>query len=171
MNEDKATLIEEWKDVQFYEGRYQVSNLGRIKSLVNKERILIPQRNAQGYLHVSLCKNGKRNNHMISRLVMRHFIPNPESKPCVNHIDGNKNNNTLKNLEWCTYSENIKHAYRNGLRGKYGYKSKLNEHSVRVIRHLLGWDEDKKWIASIFNISITHLYNIKSNVIWKIKDQ
>lgn len=120
-------MKEEWKDIKEYEGCYQISNLGRIKSLEryvkaknnklrkNKEKILSFFINKNGYLEATLCKNCKKRLHRVNRLVAETFIPNLENKPCVNHIDGNKLNNNANNLEWCTYSENLIHAWRNGL--------------------------------------------------------
>ena len=113
---------EEWKDVEGYEGKYQVSNLGKIKSLIfsnrqatfEQEKILKPQKN-RNYLQVSLSKNNKIKIINIHRLVAKAFIPNPNNFPQVNHKDGNKMNNNANNLEWCTCSQNIQHAYNNGL--------------------------------------------------------
>lgn len=107
-----------WKDIKEYEGIYQVSNLGRIKSLkFMKEKILKPKKTSKGYLQVLLYKNGKRKYFRIHRLVAETFVPNPYNKPEVNHIDGDKENNKENNLEWTTIQENRKHAYKIGLRG------------------------------------------------------
>lgn len=113
-------MKEVWKDIKGYEGLYQVSNLGRIKSLPRKrtiktERILSPKFNKGGYLEVALCKNSKYKMCRVHRLVASAFIQNPENKREVNHIDGNKLNNKADNLEWVTPSENIRHAFKTGL--------------------------------------------------------
>lgn len=104
-----------WKDVKGYEGLYQVSNLGRVKSLdydgSKKERIMSPY-NVHGYSRVRLFNDKKRVSTSVHRLVAGAFISNPENKPFVNHIDGNKSNNKIENLEWCNNSENLIHAYR-----------------------------------------------------------
>lgn len=125
-----------WKDVVGYEGIYQVSNLGRIKSLKRKGKIKNTQLDKDGYEHLSLWHNSKAKRMSVHRIVAQAFIPNPENKPVVNHIDGNKTNNIVNNLEWCTRSENDIHAYKLGLRkvnktgtGKF---SKLNGHSRKV---------------------------------------
>lgn len=92
-----------WKDIKEYEGLYQVSNLGRIKSLkFGKEKILKPINHTGGYLCVDLSKNNKRLYVKIHRLVAEAFIPNPENLLQVNHKDENKKNNCVDNLEWCT---------------------------------------------------------------------
>lgn len=100
-------MNEEWRDIEGYEGLYQVSNLGRVKSLRdknNKERELIlkPKIMRNGYLKVDLCKNGKQKTFTVHRLVATVFISNPKNFPVVNHKDENKLNNNVSNLEWCT---------------------------------------------------------------------
>lgn len=105
-------MMEElWKDIEGYEGRYQVSNLGRVKR-VTTGRILKGCKDIGGYLVVNLSKNGKVKTHKIHRLVAQVFIPKPENKPDVNHIDENKTNNLYSNLEWVTAKENNNHGTR-----------------------------------------------------------
>lgn len=112
-----------WKDIQDYEGRYQVSNLGRVKSIERldsigrhvSEKILKPTLEEWGYYCVILYKESKKRYYQIHRLVAQAFIPNHQNKPQVNHIDGNKINNHVENLEWVTGSENVQHAYNNNL--------------------------------------------------------
>lgn len=111
-------MKEVWKSIEGYEGLYEVSNLGRVKSLQGKKGdnyILSPISNVDGYCVVGLRKKGIYKQFRIHRIVAKHFIPNPENKSTVNHIDGNKQNNCVSNLEWCTMRENIKHAYANRL--------------------------------------------------------
>ena len=103
---------EQWKAIKGFE-EYQISTDGRVKARSGK--ILAPNDNGFGYLHVHLMKDGKPHAKKIHRLVAEAFIDNPEQKPQVNHIDGNKANNSLDNLEWTTCSENMKHACANGL--------------------------------------------------------
>ena len=126
--------MEEWKNIKGYEGLYQVSNFGRVKSLnyhrTGKEVLMKPGRfvmkSGNAYYGVKLYKDSKMNVKLVHRLVAEAFIPNPENKPEVNHIDGNPSNNRVDNLEWVTRSENIKHSYRvlgrkagfSGMRGK-----------------------------------------------------
>lgn len=118
-------MEEIWKDVIGYEGLYQISNYGNIKSLkkwirqynkyINKEKLLKPCVNKIGYYVVVLYKNKNKRSHLLHRLIAEAFIPNPENKPQINHIDGNKMNYNISNLEWCTQSENMIHAFKNGL--------------------------------------------------------
>ena len=95
-----------------YEGLYQVSNLGRVKSLCNKNILTLQKRR---YVKTFLYKNKKRKCFTVHRLVAKAFIPNPENKPEINHIDCNKYNNTVSNLEWATRKENHYHKCINGL--------------------------------------------------------
>ena len=114
--------MEIWKDVKGYEGLYQVSNLGRVKSLnyrrSGKERLLSLAHDKDGYLYVCFRKNGKQKLHKVHRLVAQAFIPNPDNLPQVNHKDENKTNNNVKNLEWCTNEYNHNYGTRNERVGK-----------------------------------------------------
>lgn len=128
--------MEIWKDIEEYEGLYQVSNLGNVKSLdtiinckgaknidthIRKGRLLKQNKTTTGYYYVNLSKNAKAKPLIVHRLVAKAFIPNINNYPIINHIDGNKLNNNVENLEWCDYSHNIKEAYRIGLREKKKY--------------------------------------------------
>lgn len=132
--------MEIWKDVQGYEGRYQVSNLGRVK--VKKKwngsyrkyeecnKLMSPTDNGRGYLFVSLIKDRKRKNHYVHRLVAECFVENPENKKVVNHIDYNTRNNIASNLEWTSQAENVAYSAVN-MKGKEhkGY-SKTGEKGI-----------------------------------------
>lgn len=108
-------MQEIWKDVKGYEGLYQISNLGNLISIKhNYIKPIITYKN-QRYLRNNLWKNGKCKTFSIHRLVAEAFLPNPNNLPVVNHKDGNKLNNNVKNLEWCTQSHNVKESYRLGL--------------------------------------------------------
>lgn len=110
--------MEIWKDIKGYEGLYQVSNMGRIKSLGNGEsnksklKVMKQQINYKGYPMVNLCKNGVPKGFSVHRLVAEAFIPNPNNLPQVNHIDEIKTNNCVENLEWCTAEYNVKYGTR-----------------------------------------------------------
>lgn len=136
-------MKEIWKDIQGYEGLYQVSNLGRIKSLgrtIKKigpkgkifyrdypEKILKQTKNKKGYLTVILSKNNENKIVRVHRIVAKTFLNLKEKGKEVNHKDGNKENNCASNLEWITHQENMIHAYKNGLKkgamtGRFGKK-------------------------------------------------
>lgn len=112
-------VIEEWKAIKDFEG-YYISNLGRVKSTRafkgTKELFLKGSFNQQGYKIITMMKNKKAYTKTLHRLLAIIFINNPSKLPCVNHIDGNILNNSLENLEWCTYGHNEKEAYRLGLK-------------------------------------------------------
>lgn len=102
----------EIRPVKGYEGVYEITELGGIINAKTGER-LKARTNAQGYVQVNLHKDGKCRTHMVHRLVAEAFIPNPEDKPQVNHIDEDKENNRVSNLEWVTHQENCSHGTRN----------------------------------------------------------
>lgn len=125
--------MEEWRDIKGYEGLYQVSNLGRIKSLnyrsSNREEILKLHNNKKGYKQIRLSKEKTRKSYLVHRLVAQEFIPNPYNLPEINHKDECKYNNVVENLEWCTskynanYGTKIKRASNNNS-GAKNYKSR-----------------------------------------------
>ena len=118
-------MDEIWKDVKNYEGLYQVSNLGKVKSLARhgtKGGILKPI--LTEYLCINASKNNKIKKLKIHRLVAEAFIPNPDNLPQINHKDGNKLNNIVSNLEWVSSKENVRHAIVNNLK-KFSYKGEI----------------------------------------------
>ena len=111
-------MNEEWRDIKGYEGLYQVSNLGRVKSFKDnngncREKILNYKPKKDGYIQVKLFKNGTYRIFKVHRLVAESFIPNPDNYPIINHKDENKTNNTVSNLEWCTQKYNINYGTHN----------------------------------------------------------
>ena len=121
-------MVEIWKDIPHTDGQYQVSNLGNVRSLfyhsrswnrIYRTRLLKQKMNPSGYHNVSILINKKRVTKDIHKIIAQLFVPNPENKPQVNHIDGNKSNNSVSNLEWVTAKENNKHAIETGLRNPH----------------------------------------------------
>lgn len=177
-------MEEIWKDIQNYEGLYQISNKGRIKRLSGKclgkagtyrsvsESILtnFPNKSRYNYLYVNLNNNGIKQ-FRVHRLVAIHFIDNPNNLEQVNHIDGNKSNNTVENLEWCTNQENMDHSKKNNLH-KSRFRTnapnvKLTEEQVKKIKNRLNNKEYGRNIAKDFNISEGMVSLIKHNKNWK----
>lgn len=109
-------LDEVWKDVPEYEGLYKVSNMGRVYG-IKRNNILSPAPNEKGYMYVVLCKNNKMKSFRVHRLVAKTFLGDFKGME-INHIDGNKKNNELSNLEYCTHKENMSHAILHGLENK-----------------------------------------------------
>ena len=108
-------MKEEWKPIKGYEGLYEVSNMGRVKSLhYGKERIMSTPDDSSGYKRVKLTKQITKGKQ-VHRLVAEAFIPNPMNLLVVNHLDGDKHNNCVSNLEWCSNKENTNHAIKTGL--------------------------------------------------------
>lgn len=145
-------MEEIWKDIPGYEGYYQVSNLGNVKSLkrktnnqcCNKDIILKKRKHKNGYVFAMLYKNGKSKTISIHRLVANTFLKNKNNYECINHINGIKDDNRAINLEWCTYSHNTKEAFRTGLM-KPNYKV-LRENSKKLSIKVLQIDKITKEI-------------------------
>ena len=131
--------MEEWKDIKGYEGLYQVSNKGRIRrilfvnNIVRKPKIKILKlyTNKRNRQQVSLYKDDNRRVYSVHRLVATAFLDNDKNLPEVNHIDCNPSNNNLENLEWCSKSDNAKHAYRNDLNILREVNNKNKKHIIR----------------------------------------
>ena len=171
-----------WKDIEGYVGLYQVSNLGRVRSLdrtiVYKEgkkhfykgQILKQCRNKKGYLRVPLSTNDMRKTVIVHRLVATAFIPNPLSLPQVNHKDGNKANNSALNLEWVTGSENTQHAVKFGLIKKGGgsHSAKLSNQEVSEIRQLYSTgDYSQSDLAKKYKVVERTIFRIIHNKTYK----
>jgi hypothetical protein len=169
--------MEIWKDIKGYEGLYQVSNYGivkRLESIVkysngynckHKERFLKfdrSKKNKRGnyYLRVTLSKKNKQKRFSVHQLVAIHFIQNEENKTCVNHKDGNPENNTIKNLEWCTHSENERHSY--DILNKVNPNRKLSKEDVKYIisNYVKGQNGNIKELSLKFNVDVRTIYNV-----------
>lgn len=129
--------MERWVDIKGFEDLYMISNKGRVMSkktgLIHKQRL-----NVDGYVKITLTRNSKAKDFRAHRLVAQHFIPNPQDKETVNHIDGDKTNNYDSNLEWATREENMQHAYGLGLKkpmqGTLQKNSVFTEDEIKYIR-------------------------------------
>lgn len=180
-------MEEMWKDIQGYEGFYQASNLGRVRSIPRvivdrknnrffKGRILKSYLDKDGYPTIILSKSNKKRVIHVHRLVAQVFIPNLENKEQVNHIDGDKQNNRIENLEWCSNLENIRHSWSSGLStnkhcwGELNYKARLSESDVKFMRtNFISRSKDFgiTAMARRFNISTGHAANVIYRRTWK----
>lgn len=159
-------MEEETKEIEGYNGDYLITNNGKIYSNIsNIYRVLMKDKD--GYMRI--CLRGK--NFRINRLVAEYFIYNPNNKKEVNHINGNKEDNRVENLEWVSSSENTLHAYDNGLMNKKGenhHHAKLTNEDVLEIRKLCkNNDLTQTKIAKIYNIDPSHVSDIKLRKRWK----
>ena len=141
-------MTEEWKDIKDYEGLYQVSNWGRMMSLnyrkTGKSKLMKLMKNKKGYLTVVFHKNGEYKRYLVHRLVAEHFIPNPDNLPQVNHLDEDKTNNSVDNLEWCDNKENSNHGTRNERISSANTNGKL---SKTVLQFTLSGDLIREWVS------------------------
>ena len=161
-------MKEEWKDIEGYEGLYQVSSFGNIKKIAytaktkkgiryHKAKYIKQQLAKNGYYIVGLYKERKCKQYYVHRLVAKAFLEN--EKEMVNHIDGNKKNNMLSNLEWCTRQENEIHAWKIGLKEKIRETSKENlkiarlylNNKIPVLQYTLDGDFIRKWESASDN--------------------
>lgn len=182
---------EKWEDIAGLEGLYQISNLGRVKGLPREwlcayhgkslrkapERILRPTINGKGYENLGL-NNAKKERKMyrVHQMVAKTFVLNPQNLPQVNHKNGNKIDNRVENLEWTTNLENMRHAWKNGLknanhtRGSKNPNTKLTEETVKEIKDVLKNRSDKfgdRTIAKMFNVSRNIVTQIRRGNTWK----
>ena len=169
--------MEEWRDVVGYEGLYQVSDCGRIKSVTRvspqghllKERIRSLITDKDGYLYVNLCKDGIVKTYRVHRLVGEAYIPNPNNMPLINHLNGIKNDNRVCNLEWTNNSGNMLHAFRAGLKhansisyyGETNPHCKLSDEDCAEIKRLRAeYGYTHKYLAKMFNIGMSQIGRI-----------
>lgn len=160
--------------VKGYENHYKVDTNGNVYSYKQSKRgkklkVFI---NCGRYSAVNIHFQGKQKLCSVHRLIALTFIPNPENKPYVNHKDGNKNNNKVSNLEWCTHQENVDHAVKTGLyinakRGSDNYFAKIGEKEVLGIRAMKEEGYSNSAVAKAFGISAPHVSEIKNRKVWK----
>ena len=166
-------MVTTWRPVVWYEGLYEVSDAGIVKSLSrlktrHKGKVLKESLMLLGYKRVAISRLNKPKYKLIHRLVAEAFLPNPLNKPHVNHIDSNPSNNSLKNLEWCTPKENTVHALKNGAKMGSSIEihpfKKLTQEQVSAIRT----STDKGvTLAKAYGVTPNHIYRIKRNEQWK----
>jgi len=160
-----------WKDIKGYEGIYQISNLGRVKSFhkrMRKKLFLNNHLTLAGYYQIELNKDGKQNRTTthLHQLIAIYFIPNPENKPCVNHINGIKTDNRIENLEWVTHSENTKHAYAIGLKERPNSKLEMDDvYDIKIIHKMFGLTQNE--IGKKFNVSGRTICDVLRNKSYK----
>lgn len=158
-----------WKDLNGMDYHYQISEDGTVRKVLENNQFLILKhsKTKRGYHYVSLRKNNKNHLEYVHRLVALFFIENPYNKETVNHIDGNKDNNDISNLEWTTYSENNKHAYDYKLKGKNEefYNSKLTLENVKEIK-LLGKYTTYQKIADKYGVSKATVRDVLLGKTW-----
>lgn len=172
-------------DVLGYEGLYAINRRGDIycypkmravRGLV-RERIMKKYKEKDGYINACFYKDGAKKYFKVHILVAKTFIPNPFNKPCINHKDGNKENNCVDNLEWCTYSENHKHAYKNGLKvvsnktknACISRRRKLSFEDAEKIRQLYSTGNySQRELARMFNMQQTNVGDIINFKTYKV---
>lgn len=152
-----------WKDIIGYEGIYKISNTGKIK---NKYGFILANRmKSTKYYGLILYKNNKIKNVYVHRLIAIHFIPNPENKKCVNHINGIKSDYRIENLEWCTYKENSEHAKKNNLLKPATEfqlpQTKISNKQVFEIRKRLSNGEMGRSLSKEYGVSEQTICDIK----------
>ncbi len=179
-----------WKDVVGYEGLYEVSSHGRVKSVArvyqspedgfnwtkettNSIKALRVKKN--GRIDTALIKDGKLIQRYVHRLVAEAFIPNPDNKPCVNHIDNDPSNNKVSNLEWCTYKENTQHSFNQGRGfwqrqwGENNVSAKISLSDVLFIRAFAS-SMTRRQIADYLSISIKEVGRIQRKDRWNFPE-
>jgi hypothetical protein len=176
---DLKFICEEWRSIPEFSG-YDVSSLGRVRSInrlcgnrpgITKGKLLKPFVNKRGYLEVNLYKNSKSTAKIIHRLVAQAFIPNDNNKPQVNHIDGNKLNNKVSNLEWMSNSENQKHAYSLGLQpsraGESNNKATITDKDVTRLKLLYNSGKTTKEVSELIGVSLSIVRQIIYGKSWR----
>lgn len=180
---------EEWKDIKDYEGLYQVSNLGNVRSL-DKEIIrknnfksikikgrILKQQNCGGYKVVPLCKNGKECQKKIHRLVAEAFIENPNNLPIINHKDENKSNNVVENLEWCNskYNSNYGTCIERRVKASSRPLYQIDRYNGTIVAEWDGANYAKKALNLKYSDNILYCCKKKTylayNYIWRYKDE
>ena len=159
-----------WKHINGF-SNYMVNQYGDIININRNNKLKRSHITKYGYRRITLCNNYHVKHYFIHRLIAEYFIPNKHNYPCVNHIDGNKLNNSIENLEWCNHSKNNKHAYLLGLNkkrsGESHPRSKLSQDDVNNIRKIYskGGTTYRK-LAIMYNVTYAHIGAIVRMKIW-----
>ena len=164
-------MTEEWRPVKGFEDLYQVSSEGRVMRIGapakrghNTTGRLLKDHFHKGYRIVNFCRNARRSRHLLHRLIAFAFLPPPEEGvQCINHKDGDKKNNDIANLEWVTFSENLKHSYRS-LGRKPRPAVKLTEAEVIAIR---ASSSSHRALGRLFGVSEHTIRNVRIRKIWR----
>lgn len=174
-------FTERWTEIKGYEGLYLISDHGRVKSLpklveysngriYHYEEKILKLNFSNGYRTISLVKEKEKTTHMAHILVGLHYIPNPENKPFINHIDGDRSNSYYLNLEWSTNSENQLHSYnilgRKAVRGEQNGIAKLKETDIPLIRSLRNDGMIIREIANVFGVSKEAIRKVLTGKNW-----
>lgn len=153
------------KRIPGYECKYSATKDGKIWSEY-KQGFLSPKIDKKGYEVVVLYKKGHPKTFLVHRLIALTFIENPNELPTVNHKDGNPLNNRLDNLEWMSFSDNLSHAYKTGLRCNKGINGKFSENDIRDIRELLNDGMKRKEISELYGVAPSTIYHIETGRTW-----
>lgn len=145
-------MNEKWKDIKGFEKKYEISNYGRIRNKITNH-IYKNTNQYGGYFSVILYDETHKKSVRIHRLVAEHYIPNPNNYPCVNHLDLNKQNNNVNNLEWCTYSHNTKDAIKKGANVMSGFNNYNKNKFVKKYGKLYQYDKSMKLINIFDNLN------------------
>ena len=183
MGKEGEENAEQWKNIAEYEGRYQVSDHGRIRSLNRrvvrndgvtlrlKGKIKKQGKHRQGYMLIDLSKAGEKKTYLVHRLVAEAFVDNPKDKLEVNHKDGDKKNNHARSLEWCTPQENSLHTYHTELRdrprGELNGRSKLNRFQVKRVRLMRQLGTTYAETGRIFKLNPVTIRDVCLRKLWK----
>lgn len=158
------------RDVKGYEGLYFVNEFGEIYSYPKKTRKgvrkMLAHKNKNGYLSIDLCKNGNIKKYSLHRIIALAFLDNIENKEQVNHINGNKHDNRIENLEWSTRSENQKHSIETGLRSAKGEKNSQSKLTEIQVLNIFNDKRTYNQISKDFKISISTISDIKRGHTW-----